>query len=193
MIAAPETDQNVQIQQVPTQPLAIRQVTVPTTTDPTTTDATNPAASRTADLTTADPTTGVEMGNVSVPAEYAGVIAQASASSGTPAPLLAAVLSTESGFDPAAVSPAGAEGIAQFMPSTATANGVNPFDPTSAIIGAASLLAQYHAAFGSWSDAVAAYNAGGGAVEQAGGVPDNGKTPAYVTQVLSAAGMEPVS
>jgi soluble lytic murein transglycosylase-like protein len=75
------------------------------------------------------------------------------------------------------------------MPATAAASGVEPFDPSSAIPGAAKLLAQFHAAFGSWTDAVAAYAAGGGAVEAAGGVPQDGSTPAYVAKTLSEAGM----
>ena len=56
------------------------------------------------------------MGNVTVPGRYAGTIANAAASNGIPAALLAALVSHESGFDPTAVSSAGAEGIAQFMP-----------------------------------------------------------------------------
>jgi soluble lytic murein transglycosylase-like protein len=135
----------------------------------------------------------VQIGNVAVPTQYAGLIQAASASSGTPAPLLAAILANESGFDPTAVSPAGAEGIAQFMPTTASANGVNPFDPSSAIAGAANLLSGYHAAFGSWSDAIAAYASGGGAVEAAGGVPSDGTTPSYVASALALAGMAPSS
>ena len=129
------------------------------------------------------------MGTISVPAQYAGLVEQASASTGTPAPLLAAILYNESRFQPDVVSSAGAEGIAQFMPATAAANGVDPFDPSSAIPGAADLLAQFHAAFGSWTDAVAAYAAGGGAVEAAGGVPQDGSTPAYVAKTLAEAGM----
>ena len=51
------------------------------------------------------------------------------------------------------------------------------------------MLAGFHKAFGSWTDAIAAYAAGGGAVEAAGGVPQAGSTPAYVATALSEAGM----
>jgi len=129
------------------------------------------------------------MGNVSVPAAYAGLVEQASASTGTPASFLAAILQQESGYNPNAISPTGAEGIAQFEPGTAASNGVSPFDPTSAIPGAANLLAQYHSLFGSWSLAAAAYNAGVGAVQATGGIPQNGQTPAYVQNVIAMSGL----
>ena len=74
-------------------------------------------------------------------------------------------INQESGFVPDARSPAGAEGIAQFMPETAARLGVNPFDPASALHGAAQLMAslvqQYHQ---DYAKALAAYNAGSGAV-----------------------------
>jgi peptidoglycan DL-endopeptidase CwlO len=181
MIDAPETGETVQVQAVPCQPLAIRRITVPV-------DATVDSASTQA-VATSSSGTSVQMGSISVPAQYAGLVEQASAASGTPASLLAAILYNESRFQPDVVSSAGAQGIAQFMPATAAASGVEPFDPSSAIPGAAKLLAQFHAAFGSWTDAVAAYAAGGGAVEAAGGVPQDGSTPAYVAKTLSEAGM----
>jgi soluble lytic murein transglycosylase-like protein len=87
------------------------------------------------------------------------------------------------------VSPTGAQGIAQFEPGTAAGHGVSPFDPASAIPGAARLLASYHSRFGSWSLAAAAYNAGVGAVESAGGVPQNGQTPSYVADVMAMSGL----
>ena len=177
MIAAPETGENVQIQAVPTTPLAIRRIAVPG----------EAPASTTVPASTSGGAT--QMGGVSVPSAYAGLVEHASATTGTPAPLLAAILYDESRFDPNAVSSAGAEGIAQIMPGTAAANGIDALDPSSAIPGAANLLSQYHAAFGSWTDAIAAYAAGGGAVEAAGGVPNDGTTPAYVAHTLSLAGM----
>jgi peptidoglycan DL-endopeptidase CwlO len=183
MIAAPETGEDVQVQPVPEEPLAIRRVSVPTDTD----------AAATAEDEAGPSTPSVQMGNVAVPQQYASLIDSASATSGTPAPLLAAILYNESRFNPSAVSSAGAEGIAQFMPTTAAANGVDPFDPASAITGAADLLSSYHSAFGSWSDALAAYASGGGAVKAAGGVPFDGSTPSYVASALALAGMAPSS
>lgn len=177
MIDAPETGETVQVQPVPCAPLAIRRIEVPVT---------GPAEA-------SSKSGSVEMGAVSVPDEYAGLIEQASAQSGTPSSLLAAVLYNESRFEPGVVSSAGAEGIAQFMPATAAANGVEPFAPSSAIPGAAELLASFHSAFGSWSDAVAAYAAGGGAVQAADGIPLDGTTPQYVARTLAEAEMAPGS
>jgi len=123
------------------------------------------------------------------PSAYAADFAAASAASGVPAQLLEAVASTESGFQPTAVSGAGAEGLMQLMPSTASSLGVDPFDPSEAITGAAKLLSNYHAKYGSWSVALAAYNAGPGAVQEYSGIPPYAQTQAYVQTVLSRAGM----
>lgn len=77
-------------------------------------------------------------------------------------------INQESGFNPQAVSPAGAEGIAQFMPATAASMGVNPWDPTSALYGAARLMARLKHEFpGHYGQALGAYNAGAGAVREA--------------------------
>ncbi len=74
----------------------------------------------------------------------------------------------ESHFDPNALSPSGAVGIAQFIPSTAASIGVNPYDPVSALDGAARLMASLSSQFGGdYSKALAAYNAGPGAVQAA--------------------------
>ncbi len=76
-------------------------------------------------------------------------------------------INQESGFNPWALSPAGAEGIAQFMPATAASMGVNPWDPVSSLWGAARLMAQLNNQFGNYAMALAAYNAGPGAVQYA--------------------------
>jgi hypothetical protein len=77
-------------------------------------------------------------------------------------------INVESGFNPNAVSPSGAVGIAQFLPSTAAGQGVNPWDPVSALRGAARLMASYAAQYGgNYAMALAAYNAGGGTVNYA--------------------------
>ena len=97
--------------------------------------------------------------------------------------LLAAVAHVESRFDTAAVSPAGAQGLMQFMPGTSAAMGVDPWDPSSAIDGAARLLAGHLARFGTIEAALAAYNLGSGTVARAGGtVPPQGR--GYVDRVL---------
>jgi len=96
---------------------------------------------------------------------YSSAISAASARYGVPDRLLTAQLQQESGFNPYAVSSAGAEGIAQFMPATARSIGlVNPFDPTAAINAAAKYDAQNYRRFGNWRQALEAYNEGPTAV-----------------------------
>ena len=129
------------------------------------------------------------IGRVNVPNMYVSTIEQAATANGIPASLLAALLNQESRFNPAAVSPAGAQGIAQFMPGTAAGLGVNPDDPVQAINGAAKLISSYAREFGSYSDALAAYNASSAAVKRYGGVPPYPETRAYVSAILSSAGL----
>lgn len=134
-------------------------------------------------------TSNAVMGQVTIPAQYVSAIQSAAANNGIPASLLAALVSHESGFNPSAISSAGAQGIAQFMPATAAGMGVNPFDPTQAINGAAKLLGAYTSRFGSYADALAAYNAGPTAVVRYGGIPPYPETQAYVPTVLALAGL----
>jgi soluble lytic murein transglycosylase-like protein len=104
---------------------------------------------------------------------------------GLPAGLLDALIWTESRYNPFAVSRAGAAGLGQLMPGTAKELGVsNRFDPLPNLAGAARYLRQMLDRFGTVHMALAAYNAGPGAVERAGGIPLNGETPAYVRDVL---------
>jgi cell wall-associated NlpC family hydrolase len=100
--------------------------------------------------------------------------------------LLAGVASTESGFDREAVSSAGAQGLMQFMPATAAEMGVDPWDPASAIDGAARYLRQSLDQFDTVEEAIASYNAGRGAVSRYGGVPPFPETQNYVRKVLDA-------
>jgi peptidoglycan DL-endopeptidase CwlO len=178
MIDAPHTGTTVQVQSVPaSQVVAIRHV-VP--------GATGNDSSVLAGSTTGGPS---QMGNVAVPAAYAGTIEQAASSNGIPPSLLAGLLYHESRFEPNVVSSAGAEGIAQFMPATAAGMGIDPTNPTQSIEGAAQLLGSYTRQFGSYADALAAYDAGSSAVERYGGIPPYAETQAYVPAVLSLAGL----
>ena len=94
----------------------------------------------------------------------------------------------ESGFNPNAVSPAGAQGIAQFMPGTAAGVGLkNPFDPAAALDAGAKYMAGLLSRFGSMPLALAAYNAGGGNVEKYGGIPPFKETQNYVNAILGGA------
>jgi len=135
------------------------------------------------------PMTGSGSGAMTPSASLAPIFAAATAAYHLPAGLLEAVATQESGMNPNAVSSAGAEGIMQLMPSTAAANGVaNPFDPAEAIPGAAKILAGNLAHFGSVPLALAAYNAGAGAVEQYGGIPPYPQTETYVSSIMAMLG-----
>jgi soluble lytic murein transglycosylase-like protein len=120
-----------------------------------------------------------------VPARFAPVLARAAQRWNVSATLLAAQLYAESGFNPFAVSPAGAQGIAQFMPGTARGLGLaNPFDAEAAIDAQAHLMRDLLRQFGSVPLALAAYNAGPGAVSGCGCVPPYAETRAYVARIL---------
>lgn len=103
---------------------------------------------------------------------------------GVSASLLSAVARAESGYDPTATSPAGAIGLMQIMPGTAKGLGIDPRDPAQAVDGAARLLRGYLDRYGSTELALAAYNAGPGAVARYGGVPPYAETQQYVKRVL---------
>jgi soluble lytic murein transglycosylase-like protein len=105
------------------------------------------------------------------------------------AALLAAQLMAESNFDPFAESPAGAEGIAQFMPGTAASYGLaDPFDPVEAIDAQAHLMSDLIHQFGSPELALAAYNAGPAPVEACRCVPAIPETSAYVARIMALLG-----
>lgn len=118
-------------------------------------------------------------------AAYLPHVYAAEARFGLPAGLLDALIWTESRYNPFAISRAGAAGLGQLMPGTAKELGVaDRFDPLANLAGAARYLRQMLDRFGTVHMALAAYNAGPGAVERAGGIPLNGETPAYVRDVL---------
>src|SRR6476619_2975464 len=121
-----------------------------------------------------------------VPPRYAPPIVHAAQRWSVSAQLLAAQLYAESGFNPFARSPAGAEGIAQFMPGTAAGYGLdNPFDACKAIDAQAHLMHDLLGRFGSVPLALAAYNAGPAAVASCGCVPPIPETTAYVARILA--------
>ena len=124
-----------------------------------------------------------------VPDRFHQPIARAALRWNVPMNLLAAQLYAESGFNPFARSPAGAQGIAQFMPGTARSYGLrNPFDPEQAIDAQAHLMSDLLRRFKTYALALAAYNAGPGAVERFGGVPPYAETRAYVAKILGLLG-----
>ena len=124
-----------------------------------------------------------------VPAGLEPMIARAAQRWNVSAALLAAQLYAESNFNPFAVSGAGAQGIAQFMPGTALAYGLaNPFDPATAIDAQAHLMRDLLRQFASVPLALAAYNAGAGRVAACGCIPPLPETQAYVARILGLLG-----
>ena len=120
-----------------------------------------------------------------VPDRFAPALARAAQRWSVSAALLAAQLHQESGFDPAAVSGAGARGIAQFMSATAHAYGLrNPFDPGAAIDAQAHLMRDLLRRFGSVPLALAAYNAGERRVAACMCIPQIPETIGYVAAIL---------
>jgi len=122
------------------------------------------------------------------PQQISMLVSDASSSNGVPPGLVRAVLMAESAGDPSAISGAGAQGLMQLMPGTSARCGIaNPFDATENVQCGTSylkeLLGRYH---GNVTFAVAAYNAGPGAVDHYRGVPPYAETQAYVTRVISA-------
>ncbi len=103
---------------------------------------------------------------------------------GIPEDLFLRLVRQESGWNPSARSIKGAMGLAQLMPETARRLGVDPDDPGQNLEGGARYLSMQYRKFGSWRLALAAYNAGPGAVEQHGGVPPFRETRDYVRVIL---------
>lgn len=122
-------------------------------------------------------------------ASYEALVDQAAARNGLDPAVLHGLIQQESGFDPTATSSAGAAGLTQLMPGTASSLGVaNPLDAAESIEGGARYLSEMMSRFGgNTADALAAYNAGPGAVQQYGGVPPYAETESYVSKVLGYA------
>jgi hypothetical protein len=124
-----------------------------------------------------------------VPARFRAPLLRAASHWNVSAALLAAQLMAESNFNPYASSPAGAQGIAQFIPSTAAAYGLtDPFDPAAAMDAQAHLMSDLIRRLGSPQLALAAYNAGPAPVEDCHCVPAIPETTAYVSRILALLG-----
>ncbi|MFT3865955.1 MAG: lytic transglycosylase domain-containing protein [Solirubrobacterales bacterium] len=126
-------------------------------------------------------------GSGSVP--YQSIIEEACAKYGIEPSLLAGLIEQESHFQADVGSGAGAQGLTELMPETAASLGVtDPHDPTQSIFGGARLLSEKLAEFGGDKElALAAYNAGSGAVQQYDGIPPYPETQEYVKKVLGYA------
>jgi len=180
IIESPEPGKTVHITNVYQPPTSIRRVSVPGVDS---TDAITGGKSEHV-LRAAGITSSV--------ARFAPAFAAAEQSHGLPSGLLAAVAQQESGGNPNAVSGAGAEGLMQLMPATAAGLGANPFDAQQSIDAAAKILHRNLKHFGGSVElALAAYNAGTGAVDRYGGIPPYEETRNYVrsiTAMLAAGG-----
>jgi soluble lytic murein transglycosylase-like protein len=120
------------------------------------------------------------------PRTFDALILEASTVHGIPPALVKAVIHAESAFDPRAISAKGAMGLMQLMPGTARELGVSqPFHVEQNVHGGTRYLRALHDRYGSWTTALAAYNAGPGAVDRYAGIPPFAETREYVRRVLS--------
>jgi cell wall-associated NlpC family hydrolase len=172
LIESPEPGKTVHITDVYQTPTSIRRIVD----SPAATGTTSGGLSS-SDLTAAGLNAAV--------ARFAPQFASAESQFHLPTGMLAAVAQQESGGNVNAVSPVGAEGLMQLMPSTAAGYGVNPDDPDQAIQAAAKILSGNLHHFGSVSLALAAYNAGAGAVEKYDGIPPYAETQNYVRSITA--------
>jgi soluble lytic murein transglycosylase-like protein len=118
-------------------------------------------------------------------AAYDQLIVRAARRHGLPPALVKAVVKAESNFQPDALSDKGAQGLMQLMPATAEDLGVDhPFTPEENVLGGTRYLREMYDRFGDWEHALAAYNAGPGAVDRFGGIPPYAETQEYVERVL---------
>ncbi|WP_432491095.1 NlpC/P60 family protein [Kineococcus auxinigenes] len=190
MLHAPKTGDVVKISKVWETPMTIRRLG---TTAATTAAAGLAAAALVTGTTGAaatDSTAYVRPASLttSKSAPYDAAFTAAEGRYGLPTGLLSAVAKQESGYDPDAMSPAGAIGLMQFMPGTARDVGIDPRDPMQAIDGAGKLLASHLKTFGSLEKALAAYNAGPGNVRKYGGIPPFNETQNYVKKIMANLG-----
>jgi len=179
MLHAPRTADVVKIGKVYETPTSIRRVlpTAPAVSG----GGLDATAVRPPALQPGSPASGISEGV----RRFSSLFAAATGRYGLPDGLLAAVAQAESAGNPSAVSHAGARGLMQIMPGTARELRVNPDDPAQAVDGAARLLSDHLKSFGSLDLALAAYNAGPGAVRRHGGVPPYRETQNYVRKVTT--------
>ncbi len=116
--------------------------------------------------------------------EFLPMAEEAAAKFGVPKDLFTRLVQAESNWNPDALSPAGAIGLAQLMPDTAARMGIDPHNPQANLEGGALYLKKQYMRFRSWKLAVAAYNAGPEAVEKYDDVPPYPETQAYVLAIF---------
>ena len=129
------------------------------------------------------------MASVDSTTYYQQIAEQAAIANGFDPKVFLAQINAESGWNPNARSPAGAIGIAQIIPETAASWGVDPTNPVDSLKAAAKAMGGYLRTYGGdYAKALAAYNAGPGAVATYHGVPPYAETQNYVKNILDAAG-----
>ena len=134
----------------------------------------------------AHPVSLTQISEAAGPAQWQSRVAELAAKYDISPTLLEAVVWQESRWNIRAVSPAGARGLAQLMPGTARQMGIDPHDPNANLEGGARYLRMQLDAFeGDLEKALAAYNAGPGRVQRAGGIPAIRETQLYVSSILS--------
>ncbi len=148
------------------------------------------AASQYANSVRLQPTSVITPSKVSSPSyngqyrgQYLEMARAAARRHGVPEDLFLRLVQQESGWNAKAKSHKGALGLAQLMPATARSLGVNPRDPRQNLEGGARYLRKQYDTFRSWRLALAAYNAGPGAVEKYNGVPPYRETRDYVKKI----------
>ncbi len=123
-------------------------------------------------------------------AQLQAMAAQAAQQYGVPVNVFQALVEQESGYQTQAISSAGAVGLTQLMPATAASMGVtDPSDPAQSLAGGAKYLSQLLSEFRSVPLALAAYNAGPGAVKFYQGIPPYAQTQSYVASIMKNAGL----
>lgn len=164
IVHAPSTDEEIRVEEIERPVESIRRIVTPGT----------------------GPATQIEFTPGEMEQQYQPLFDAAGSEWDVEPALLAAIAETESNFNPVAVSPAGAQGLMQFMPATAREMNVDPWDPASAIDGAARYMRTSLNQFEDPELAIASYNAGRGAVSRYGGIPPFTETQNYVRKVVDA-------
>jgi len=165
----------------------VQRATAPSVTLPATGPATSGSTGFAGALDSAGSGSAATSSTASGATPYAAAIDAAGQRYGIDPLLIQSVIQQESGFNPNSTSSAGAQGLMQLMPSTSASMGVtNPYDPNQSIDGGARVLRQALDQFGGNTQlALAAYNAGSGAVTRYGGIPPYPETQNYVRNIMA--------
>ncbi|BBW89497.1 hypothetical protein THOKLE017_P30340 (plasmid) [Klebsiella pneumoniae] len=123
-----------------------------------------------------------------IPADIAAIIKRYAGKYNVSEELVNALIKQESGFNPKAVSHAGAKGLMQLMPVHTDAKGIDPFDPEQNVKTGMGYLSRLLNKYGDLRLALAAYNAGEGAVDKYGGIPPYKETQNYVKSIMAMLG-----